>query len=206
LTVQISPKTRMPALLFFITVFCLSLLNPVLAADDDEETYNISLVQTAEVDKEIVTVDDKKVLTETYTAKNGDYVWNILRERKLLEKNNLGEILSVLKRLNPSLTNIDLIHPGDNIIIPLVVTPAGGDRALLEADLESIPLEDIENLEFYTVQPGGGPRDGLCWQTSLSESCDPYYGDSGVEVLGTLESCCWACNVTIQRVRTTVTE
>ena len=61
MTAQMCPKTRISALLFFMTVFGLSLLNPVLAADDEEETYNISLVQTAEVDKEIVTVDDKKV-------------------------------------------------------------------------------------------------------------------------------------------------
>ncbi|MFC1495425.1 LysM peptidoglycan-binding domain-containing protein [Thermodesulfobacteriota bacterium] len=151
---QIRSKTIMCALIITKAVIYLFLLNPALAADNEEETYNISLVQTAEVDKEIVTVDDKKVLTEAHTVTKGDYIWNILRKKKLLGKSNLGEILSVLKKLNPSLTNIDLIHPGENIIIPLVVTPTGKGKTVFETDSEPIPLEDLKNLEYYTVRQG----------------------------------------------------
>ena len=64
----------------------------------EEETYSISLVQTAEVDKEIQEVGDKKVLTETYTVKEGDRIWQIFRERGLLQKRNLAELLSMLKK------------------------------------------------------------------------------------------------------------
>jgi hypothetical protein len=60
------------------------------------------------------------------------------------------------------------------------------------------------NLDAYWVQPDG---DGelLCYQATLTESCDPYYGDSGVDTQG-LITCCWECTTTIQRIRTTVTE
>jgi len=127
---------------------------PTMAADE-EETYNISLVQTAEVDKEIVTLDDKKVLTETYTAKEGDYIWSILREKKLLEKSNLREILSVLKKLNQSLSDIDLIHPGEKIIIPLVITPVSvKGKITVTPESKPVLLEDLENLEYYTIRPG----------------------------------------------------
>ncbi len=152
---QIRSKRMMKyTFVFNMVLISLFLPNPARSAENEEETYNISLVQTAEIDKEIVTVDDKKVLTESYRAEKGDHIWNILRKRKLLEKRNLGEILSVLKKLNPSLTNIDLIHPGENIVIPLVVAPAGTDGTFVDADSEPIPLEDLENLEYYTVRSG----------------------------------------------------
>ena len=49
--------------------------------ENEEETYAISLIQTAEEDKEILEVEDKKVLAETYTIRKNDYVWKLLRER-----------------------------------------------------------------------------------------------------------------------------
>ena len=85
----------------------------------DEETYSISLVQTAEMDKEIHEIEGKKVLAETYAVKGGDYIWDILRRKGLLEKKNFLEILSVLKKLNPSLNNLDLVHPEKRLSFPL---------------------------------------------------------------------------------------
>ena len=126
-----------------------------MAEDENEETYSIDLVQTAEVAKEIVELGNKKVLAETYTAKEGDHIWQLLRNRDLLKSNKLGGVLAALKKLNPSLTNIDMIHPGEKIIIPLVITPITGRNTPDNiSDLETISLSDMENLEFYTVNQG----------------------------------------------------
>jgi LysM repeat protein len=126
-----------------------------LAEDENEETYSISLVQTAEVARETIELDNKKILTETYTAKEGDHIWQLLRSRDLLKKNKLGGVLSALKKLNPSLSNIDMIHPGEKIIIPLVITPiTNKDEPENTADIETVSLKDIENLEYYTVSSG----------------------------------------------------
>ena len=119
-------KYRNYCLIFLsITAAALNLfIAPVSASDkENEDTYSINLVQSAEVAKEIVKLDNDKILTESYVARDGDHIWKILRNKNLLKKNNLGEILSALKKLNPSLSNIDLIHPGEKIIIPLVITP-----------------------------------------------------------------------------------
>jgi hypothetical protein len=129
------------------------------SAKEEEETYNISLVKTADVGKanQVHEVEGKKVLTETYTVKDGEHLWQLLRERKLLEKRNLSELLSVLKKLNSSLGNIDMIHPGDKIIIPLVISPIGGIPApSKESPPEAVPLEAINDvdLEDYVVQQG----------------------------------------------------
>lgn len=133
------------------------LYNPIPAQEEGEETYSITLTQTAELDREIHVVDDKKVLTETYTVKKGDYIWQLFRKRGLLQKRNLGELLSALKKLNVSLTNIDLIHPGETIIIPLTIAPIEGIPVQAKKEPPTpISLEDFKDLELedYTIKKG----------------------------------------------------
>lgn len=43
------------------------------------------------------------------------------------------------------------------------------------------------------------------YSANLTESCDPYYGDGGIDPVG-LTSCWWGCLETVQRVHVTVTE
>ena len=140
-----------------------------LAQPADEETYSISLTQTAEPEPEVeqavrvaekqesFSLEGKKVVTETYRVKKGDHLWQLLRERGLLEKRNLPELLAALKKLNASFTNLDLIYPGDKIIIPLTITPVTGLPLVAAKEEESvISLEQLKDLklERYTVQQG----------------------------------------------------
>ena len=145
-------------------IFCLTipfliailLFNPSFA-QKEEETYSISLVKTAEEGKEIHEIEDKKVLTETHTVQKGDYIWRILREKGLLKKRDLPQLLSILKKLNSSLTNLDLIHPGDKIVVPLKISPIGGIPVMAKkSPPATIPMEKIKDLdlESYTVKPG----------------------------------------------------
>ncbi len=123
----------------------------------EEETYSISLVQTAEVDREMHEIDGKKILTESYTVKTGDYLWRILRDKGLLEKRNFNDLLSLLQKLNRSIRNLDLIYPGETILIPLVITPVGVEPpAPKTSPPASVPLETIKepDLEYYTIKPG----------------------------------------------------
>jgi len=140
-----------------------------LAQEKDEETYSISLTQTAEPEieteqevgvvekKEPFTLEGKKVVTETVTVKRGDHVWRLLKERGLLEKKDLPEILAALKKLNSSFSNLDLIYPGDKIVIPLTITPVTGFPVVAQKGEETvISLEHLKDLklENYTVQQG----------------------------------------------------
>ena len=95
-------------------------------------------------------MDDRKVLTQEYTVQEGDHVWQLFRERGLLQKRDLPELLSVLKKMNKSLENIDLIHPGQKIIIPLKIAPIAGTPM----QEETVRVADIKDLDFrdYTVQ------------------------------------------------------
>ncbi|MBW1911066.1 MAG: LysM peptidoglycan-binding domain-containing protein, partial [Deltaproteobacteria bacterium] len=146
-------------------VFCVSItctlvlillwLKPSLS-QEKEKTYSISLVKTAEAEQEVYEVDDKKVLTQTFTVQKGDWIWKILRKEGLLKRGNLAELISVLKKLNKSLHNLDLILPGEKIIIPLKIVPLEGRVALKSPSPKKItPISDLKDLDFenYTVKP-----------------------------------------------------
>ena len=96
--------TCFPIAFFFLTLWTPTDTYPA-QENRDEETYSISLVQTAHVERETHEVEGRKVLSESYTVQEGDHIWSILRSRGLLEKKNLNEILSILKSLNNTLCN-----------------------------------------------------------------------------------------------------
>ncbi len=145
-------------LIFFLTIaifFTLHFFTCLAAQEGKEETYSIDLVQTAEVSKEIIELGNKKVLTETYVAKDGDHIWQILRGREVFNKNKLGDILYALKKLNKNISNMDMIHPGQKIVIPLIITPVDGRKFHENTeDIETVNITDIENPDLYTVMPG----------------------------------------------------
>lgn len=143
--------------LVFVLCFAFALRGPSFPEEAGEETYNISLVQTAESNKEVHEIENKKVLAENYTVKKDDHLWQILRTKGLLDRKDLPEILSVLKKLNRSLTDLDMIRPGDSLIIPLTIVPLGADKKpLVQAEQEVTPIESLEGvpLENYTISPG----------------------------------------------------
>ena len=121
-------------------------------AQEEEKSYSISLIKTAEKQEgaEIHEVDDRKVLTQEYTVQEGDHVWQLFRERGLLQKRDLPELLSMLKKMNKSLDNIDLIHPGQKLIIPLKIAPIAG----VPTQEETVQVADLKDIDFrdYTVK------------------------------------------------------
>ena len=119
----------------------------------EKDTFSISLVQQAKVKK----IEGREVVCETYTVKDGDYIWKLLRQRGLLKRPNLTELISLLKSMNKSLTNLDIIHPGQTISIPLNITPIRGateKEKLVQKSIMGISsLKDVD-FENYVVQPG----------------------------------------------------
>jgi hypothetical protein len=69
----------------------------------------------------------------------------------------MAELLSVLEKLNKSLGNLNLLHPGDKIIIPLKIVPITGAPIPAEEapPIQASPtdLKDVD-LDNYTVEPG----------------------------------------------------
>jgi len=129
-----------------------SLYTP-LVQGKEKDTFSISLVQQAKVKK----MEGMEVVCETYTVKDGDYIWKLLRQRGLLKRPNFAELISVLKSMNKSLTNLDIIHPGQTISIPLNITPIKGAKEKEKFVQKSImgisTLKDVD-FENYVVKSG----------------------------------------------------
>ncbi|MEE8300028.1 MAG: LysM peptidoglycan-binding domain-containing protein [Desulfatiglandales bacterium] len=138
-------------LLTFLVAFPYLLAHAVQGKGRD--TFSISLVQQVTVKR----IGGKKVICERYRVKKGDYIWQLLRQRGLLKRPDLVELISLLKGMNSSLTNLDLIHPGQTILIPINIIPVSAyaeGEGLFKASITGISaLKDVD-FEDYVVKTG----------------------------------------------------
>lgn len=138
-------------LLAFLVAFPYLLAHAVQGKGRD--TFSISLVQQVTVKR----IGGKKVIYERYRVEKGDYIWQLLRQRGLLKRPDLVELISLLKGMNSSLTNLDLIHPGQTILIPINIVPvsayAEGEGLFKESITGISALRDID-FEDYVVKAG----------------------------------------------------
>jgi len=145
------------ALLVLFVLFLSILACFTAMAAEGEQTYDISLTKTSGLEEGAVhKVGDKKVLASPYVVAEGEHLWQIMRKKRLLKMGKVGEILSVLKKLNPALRNLDLLHPGDHLLIPLKIVPIAGmgiSRPVVEEKTTPAGLKDLK-IDNYTVQPG----------------------------------------------------
>ena len=129
-----------------------------------EDSYSIDLVKTAEPVGNVWDLDGRRVSGEIYTFRKGDYIYKILRDRGFSEGRGMAETLEVLKELNPSLSDLDLVHPGQKLLIPLKIeqietTEAGGRRPVKTVSgppAEVGPLPELSDMDVtrYTVRRG----------------------------------------------------
>jgi LysM domain len=144
-------------LILSIIIFFSLLAFPPARAAEGEQTYDISLTKTSGLKEgEIHKVGGKKVLASPYVVAEGEHLWQIMRKKRLLKMGKVGEILSVLKELNPALRNLDLLHPGDRLLIPLKIVPISGMGRIRPVVEKETTLAGLKNLKIdnYTVQPG----------------------------------------------------
>jgi LysM repeat protein len=152
----VSLRITIVAVLSVAGAIALSLSLPCasLARETEKDTFSISLVQEATVKKP----DVSGIPYERHTVKKGEHIWQILRDKGLITGPDISELLAAIKSMNKSLTNLDLIHPGQTILIPLKIVPEktyaiGEDESFQKSFMGFSSLEE-ENLENYVVKPG----------------------------------------------------
>jgi LysM repeat protein len=142
------------AVIFLVLFIVFPFLCASHAGETEKDTFSISLVQEATVKKS----DTQEAAIERYTVKKGDHLWKILRDKGLLQEPNIAELLTAIKGMNKSLINLDLIHPGQTILIPLKVVPKGmhgGDvDEFFQQSVMGISLLKDVDIEKYVVKPG----------------------------------------------------
>ncbi|MBW1677859.1 MAG: LysM peptidoglycan-binding domain-containing protein, partial [Deltaproteobacteria bacterium] len=94
------------------------------------------------------------IVCDSYTVQKGDHIWKLLRRKGAIAEDDFPRFVSILKRFNPHIRNVNRIYPGQEILIPLKQTevkerrPDAGPRYL------TIPI--IPDVLYITckVRPG----------------------------------------------------
>ncbi|MCG8471705.1 MAG: LysM domain-containing protein [Desulfobacterales bacterium] len=89
-------------------------------------------------------VNGKDVLTEPYSVQPNDYVIKILKARGEISHENFSLFLNIFKLINNQIADINRIHPGDRIFIPL---------RWLQPDSLPGQRRGIVDLPFITAAP-----------------------------------------------------
>lgn len=103
----------------------------------------------------------RDVLCDPYVVRENDYVIKILKQRGEIAHRDFPRFLEIFRRINPNVRDLDLIYPGQRILIPLRILEPG-TLAGQASGRVSIPVITITNLpealkrfsETYTVRYG----------------------------------------------------
>jgi len=98
-------------------------------------------------------IDDKGFRTQEYVVKEGDWLVKILREKGLVEDENLPELLSLLRKLNSSLKSLDMIKPGEKIVILVKVIPESREEKAATVTRTRTPTRKLK-YEPYRIRRG----------------------------------------------------
>lgn len=89
----------------------------------------------------IFTYDNTDYLCEPYQVKKNDWLYKIFRQKGEISAEDFPRFLRIFKELNPQLSNIDAIAPGNTILIPLK-----------KADKESYTTKDTGIVEVPVLE------------------------------------------------------
>ncbi|WP_300674122.1 LysM domain-containing protein [Desulfoluna sp.] len=111
----------------------------------------IILVSTQAIDAEVLykryyvhNVNGRDILSEPYTVRPNDYVIKILKQKGEISHTNFPLFLNIFKLINHHIANINRIHPGERIFVPL---------KWLEADALPGQRRGMVDLPFITAAP-----------------------------------------------------
>ncbi len=111
----------------------------------------------------IITHQNQDILCEPYTVKKDDWLYKIFRQKGEISEQDFPLFISIFKKINPGISNIDTISPGIRILIPLKMV---NKQAYTSDDtgMVAVPVVEFSHLPAsfdvtpyireYTIQPG----------------------------------------------------
>ncbi len=120
----------------------------------------------------------RDILCAPYTVKKNDWILKIFKLRGEISKQDFPEFLKIFKRINPKIRNIDLIRPGESILIPLKRISTGalpgqssGVVTIPFVSISKAPERVMASSRKYMVQRGD----------CISKLIAPAFGSYGTE-------------------------
>jgi hypothetical protein len=95
---------------------------------------------------------DRKVMCERYQVAKDDWLYKIFRQKGEISEKDFPLFLAMFKFLNPGISNIDAINPGQRVLIPLKMV-SGKDFDKTTPGVVEVPV-----IEFSTHQEKLSPR------------------------------------------------
>lgn len=88
---------------------------------------------------------DRKVMCERYQVAKDDWLYKIFRQKGEISEKDFPLFLTMFKVLNPGISNIDAINPGQRVLIPL--------KTISHEDFDetSPGIVDVPVIEFSTL-------------------------------------------------------
>ncbi len=101
------------------------------------------------------------ILCDPYVVQQDDWILKLFRQKGEISYRDFPEFLRIFKMINPHIRNLDIIRPGQHILIPLKKLPPGSMPGQA-AGIITIPFVTImsvsellaENTTAYKVQKG----------------------------------------------------
>ena len=145
----------------FLFFFCLPASDaenktpPVIPVETPETEEAVPDTDAAALKESLPGVDDKTLRTEEYVVKEGDWIAKILKEKGVLSDHSLPELLEVLRKLNASLQDMNMIQPGEKIVILVKVLPSeeAEKTTIRDEQPAPIPVKKLKS-EPYKVKRG----------------------------------------------------
>lgn len=149
------------ALLLFLSFLCFPTAGaeektPPYPPDGSLETKKLAPnPDAAALEEGFPDKDVKTLRTEEYVVKEGDWIAKILRQKGALSDHTLPQLLDVLRKLNASLQDMNMIRPGEKLIILVKILPSKeGEKATMPGERSaSAPLKRLKS-EAYRVKRG----------------------------------------------------
>lgn len=76
-------------------------------------------VKTSYKQYSIYKYQDRDILCEPYVVQKDDWLYKIFRQKGEISEKDFPKFINIFKKINPTISNVDAIAPGINILIPL---------------------------------------------------------------------------------------
>ena len=96
----------------FLCLFSLNVSLPELAASEVG-------IKTSYKQYKVYEYKGEKILCEPYVVQKNDWLYKIFRRKGVISTDNFPLFIDIFSNINPSVNNIDVIDPGESILIPL---------------------------------------------------------------------------------------